>query len=330
MNQNKNFQVYVTRDFEHMSQVAANIVIGKITGFVPTTDKPYLSLILPTGNSPTGMYKIISERQDSFDPSVVVSHNLDEYTGLPGRTITNRVMHPESYSFFMVQQFFGKLRRPFHEWHVPRGCEIEQGKLEEELKKHKETNAYSCEGINDGKCGLAIVISENSSSDYLTQIKREILDSYTRSVRQNGKVDLTIIGVGGRGHIAFHESGIPLSLEMLLVKLDENTVENAVKDRHFSSREQSPRYAVSIGAGFVFNPDYNYEILLLANGERKKEPITEALFGDVTDLVPISGCQDFANHGKVIWVIDEIAAGGIYGKESALQEKGIQVRDIRR
>lgn len=324
------FKVYITRDFEQMSEVAANITIGKITDFIPSEEKPFLNLILPTGSSPTGMYRIIAEKQNTFDSSVVISHNLDEYIGLPGATVTDRIMHPESYAFFMIQKFFSGLEKPFHEWHVPRGCEIEQGRLEQELEKFRGNSAYSFEGMDDGKNGLAVSIAEHSKSEYLKWIKKEILDSYLNSIRRNGKVDLTIVGVGGRGHIAFHESGIPLNLEMLLVKLDDNTIENAVRAGHFTSKEKSPKYAVSLGAGFVYNPDYNSEILLLANGKRKTAPITEALLGDATEMVPISGCQYFARQGKVIWIIDEIAATDILEKKSLLEKKGIQIKDLRR
>lgn len=36
------------------------------------------------------------------------------------------------------------------------------------------------------------------------------------------------------------------------------------------------------------------------------------------DTVPISGCQNFVKNGKVILVIDEIAAVNILGKDSVL------------
>lgn len=327
------FKIYVTRDFDHMSQVAANITIGKITDFISTDQKPYINFILPTGNSPTGMYKIIAEKQDTFDSSIVVSHNLDEYVGLPENTVTEREKHKESYARFMRENLFDKLKKPFYKYKVPGGCEVNQSKLEGELDKYKNNpEAYFYEGVLNGKKGVAITIPENSPSDYLKQIKKEVLDSYISSIRKNGKVDLTIVGVGGRGHIAFHESGIPLNLEMLLVKLDENTVQNAVTDGHFSSIEESPRYAVSMGAGFVFNPNYNSEVLLLAYGARKIGPLSEALLENVTSEVPISGCQEFAKYGKVIWIIDEIAAQGFLNKkteEESLKNKGIQIVDIR-
>lgn len=322
------FKIYVTKDFDHMSQVAANITVGKVTDFVPTKEKPYLSLILPTGNSPTGMYKIMAERQDTFDPSIIVSHNLDEYIGLPGDTPEQRREHGQSYTRFMRKHLFDKVA--FHKWHIPKGCEIDQERLERELEKHQnDFSACRFVGIQDKKQGLAITIPKKSSNNYLGWIKSQILDDYTKSIRENGRVDLTIVGVGGRGHIAFHESGIPLDLEMLLVQLDENTIENAVRDGQFPSVEQSPKYAVSMGAGFVYNPEYNSEVLLLANGPRKTGPITEALLGPVTNEVPISGCQEFAKSGKVIWVVDEEASRNILGKESRLQEKGIQLSDLR-
>lgn len=325
------FRIYVTRDFDHMSQVAANIVVGKITDFVPTEQKPYLNLILPTGNSPTGMYNLLAERQDTFDPSVIVSHNLDEYVGLPGDTPEQRREHEQSYTRFMREHLFDKVA--FHKWHIPGGCEIDQERLERDLKKHQnDLSAYKFVGIQDGKQGLAITIPKKSSSNYLGWIKSQILDSYIASIRENGRVDLTIVGVGGRGHIAFHESGIPLDLEMLLVQLDKNTIGNAVEDGQFLSVEQSPKYAISLGAGFVYNPDYNNGVLLLANGERKTGPIAEALLGDVTDEVPISGCQEFAKHRKVIWVIDETVAEGFLNKKPELEklvEKGIQIADLR-
>ena len=324
------FRIYVVEDYEHMSQVAANITIGKIASFIRTEEKPNLSFVLPTGGTPIRLYEIIKERQHSLDLSTVISHNLDEYAGLPGNTITDRILNPESYGAFVIANL-----PKFHERHIPGGCEIDQEKLEKELDRHKDDpSAYHYEGISNGKNGLAIVIPENSIGEYLREIKENILDSYLQSIRKHGKVDSTVVGVGGGGHIGFHESEIPLNLEILLMKLAENTIQNAVEDKHFTPEEKSPRYAVSLGAGFIFNPNYNSEILLLANGERKQAPIGEALFGDIKSLVPISGCQDFArNGGRVIWVVDEIAAEDFAGKKHMirlLENKGIQVTDLRK
>lgn len=52
---------------------------------------------------------------------------------------------------------------------------------------------------------------------------------------------MQIIGVGRHGHVAFHESGISLKGgKVMLVKLDDNTVANAVADAHFPLGKRKP------------------------------------------------------------------------------------------
>jgi glucosamine-6-phosphate deaminase len=52
-------KVLITKDFEHMSQVAAQIVTSKL-GELSRTQKETV-LGLATGNSPTGMYKCLAQ-----------------------------------------------------------------------------------------------------------------------------------------------------------------------------------------------------------------------------------------------------------------------------
>mgnify|MGYP002681892769 FL=1 len=89
--------------------------------------------------------------------------------------------------------------------------------------------------------GKAIVIGRDARSDYLRWIRRDILDAYAEKIARRGGIDLHIVGIGRRGHVGFHEAGIPFEdNEMLLVKLDESTIANAVADGHFPSRMESP------------------------------------------------------------------------------------------
>ncbi|MBW2560348.1 MAG: 6-phosphogluconolactonase, partial [Deltaproteobacteria bacterium] len=175
--------------------------------------------------------------------------------------------------------------------------------------------------------GKAIVIQRDAESDYLRWIRTEILDTYAHKIAQKGGVDLHIIGVGGRGHVAFHESGIPFEgNEMLLVKLDENTVSNAVEDGHFTRKEDSPWYAVSMGTELVYRAK---KVILLANGSRKASPVAESLLKDPSPMVPISYGQIFSKKGgKMIYVIDRAAAGHLWGKFDELKRRGIEVEDI--
>jgi glucosamine-6-phosphate deaminase len=287
------FKVIVTKDFDHMSEVAAQIVVKDIKNTLHNKDAHVLGLA--TGNTPTGLYKHFATLANAgeFDCTKIKSFNLDEYAGLPGENAQQRALHPESYSFFMVQELFGLLEKKFKETNVPWGTLINQKRLLAELNANP--NDWEEQGADKGK---AIVIKTNAQSEYLAWIRKEILDAYWEKIERNGGIDLQVIGVGGRGHVAFHESGIPFEEnKMLLVRLDENTVANAVKDGHFSSKEQSPWYAISMGVELVYNAKI---VLLLANGERKIDPVAESLLHDPTPLVPISYGQIFSKQGGTI------------------------------
>ncbi|MDO9528631.1 MAG: 6-phosphogluconolactonase [Syntrophales bacterium] len=316
------FKVIITSDFDHMSEVAAQIVIDNIKKTLDMKDKFVLGLA--TGNSPTGLYKHLARAANGgeFDSSKIESFNLDEYVGLPGENAQQRALHPESYSFFMVQELFGLIQKKFKETNVPWGTLIDQEKLEAELKAHP--GDWQEQGVDKGK---AIVINKDARSEYLRWIRSEILNAYGAKIRQKGGIDLHIVGVGGKGHVAFHESGIPFeNNEMLLVKLDDNTVENSVEDGHFASKEESPWYAISMGAALVYQAK---TVVLLANGSRKSESVAASLLNDPNPLIPISYGQIFAkNEGEMIYVIDKAAAEHVLENVNDITDRGIEIDDI--
>jgi glucosamine-6-phosphate deaminase len=316
------FKVIVTRNFDHMSEVATRLVVDDINDTLK--GKNAFVLGLATGSTPTGLYKHLAEMANAgeFDCSRIVSFNLDEYIGLPGENAQQRALHPESYGFFMVQELFGLLEVKFKETNVPWGTLVDQGRLLAELKSHPHD--WEEQGADKGK---AIVIKENAQSGYLSWIRRELLDGYEQKISSIGGIDLQVVGVGGRGHVAFHESGIPFEgNKMLLVRLDENTVENAVKDGHFVNKQQSPRYAISMGAELVYSAR---TVLLLANGERKVEPVAESLLDDPSPRVPISyGQTCFQKGGRMIYVIDRAAAGGVLDNREGISMRGIELEDM--
>jgi len=314
--------VYVTRDFDHMSEIAAGIVVKKTIKLLK--DKKKAVLGLATGNSPTGLYKHFANaaNEGKFDPGKICSFNLDEYVGLPGDNIQQRVLHPESYAFFMIQELFSHLNKKFLETRVPYGSLIDQKTLIRELKNSRQDWTFS--GTDAGK---SIVIKSKPRSAYLAWIRKDILEGYARKIRAAGGIDLQIIGVGGRGHVAFHESGIPFKgSSVLLVKLDDNTIANAVADGHFRSKADSPQYAVSMGAELVYQAK---TVVLVANGARKTESITRSLLGDITPEIPISyGQQYAATGGELIYVLDRIAAEGLWKFQKELSCRGILLKNI--
>jgi glucosamine-6-phosphate deaminase len=316
------FKVIVTRDFDHMSEVAARIVVDDIKD---TLDKKHTYVLgLATGNTPTGLYKHLARAANAgeFDSAKIISFNLDEYIGLPGDNAQQRSLHPESYSFFMVQELFGLLKTKFRETNVPWGTLVDQERFLAELTAHP--GDWEEQGEDKG---TAIVISKNAESDYLRWVRSEVLDAYWNKIERSGGIDLQVVGVGGRGHVAFHESGIPFEgNKMLLVKLDHNTVDNAVRDGHFPSKEQSPWYAISMGVELVYRAK---TVLLLANGDRKVDPVAESLILDPTPSVPISYGQSFSQGGgNMIYVIDKAAATRVLENLERINERGIAVESV--
>lgn len=315
--------VFVTRNFTHMSEIAAEIIIKKTIRIIKEKNEAVLGLA--TGNSPIGLYKHFAKAANNgrFDAGRIRSFNLDEYVGLPGDNVQQRVVHPESYAYFMIQELFGLLKTKFTETCLPYGSLIDQKQLMKELKKN--ATDWEFKGTDAGK---SIAIKARPTSAYLAWVRKDILDGYVRKIEAAGGIDLQIIGVGGRGHVAFHESGIPFKgSSVMLVKLDDNTIANAVKDGHFRTEADSPQYAVSMGAELVYQAR---TVVLLANGERKVESVTRSLLGGVTADIPISYGQRYANTGgNLIYVLDEIAAKGLLDNKKKLKERKITIKDMR-
>lgn len=315
------FRVIVTADFDQMSEVAAGLVVEDIRREL--AKKPSYVLGLATGNSPTGLYKHLAKAANAaaFDPSRITSFNLDEYVGLPGENAQQRALHPESYCYFMVQELFGLLRGKFAETYVPWGTLVDQARFEDEMRRNP--GDWSLQGADRGK---AVSIRGDARSEYLRWMRREILDAYAGKIASRGGIDLHVVGVGGRGHVGFHEAGIPFENNpMLMVKLDDNTIANAVTDGHFVSREESPLYAVSMGASLIYAAR---TVLLVAEGKRKAAAVADALLMEPDPSVPISYGHVLARRGgRMIFVLDRQAASGVLRRADLVRKRGIELED---
>jgi len=315
-------RVIVTRNFKHMSDVAAEIVKEHVIRTLE--EKQEFILGLATGSSPTGVYRRLARAANAgeFNSGRIQSFNLDEYVGLPGENAQQRLMHPESYCYFMIQEFFGLLNHKFIESSVPFGSLIDQKELVHHLK------AYPGDWREAGAdAGRSVVIKQRPESDYLAWVKKNVLDAYSRKIKQAGGIDLQIIGVGGRGHVAFHEAGIPFKgSRVMLVKLDDNTVENAVADGHFASKKDSPRYAVTMGAELVYQAG---TVVLLASGQRKVAAVAKSLLGRPTPDVPISYGQIYGEKGgELVYVVDRLVGKPLLDSTEALNQKGIDIQRL--
>jgi len=93
-------RLIIQPDYPGLSQWAADYIVNKIKAFAPTATRPFV-LGLPTGSSPLGCYKalIAHYRAKNVSFKHVVTFNMDEYVGLAED-------HPQSYHFFMQENFF--------------------------------------------------------------------------------------------------------------------------------------------------------------------------------------------------------------------------------
>lgn len=108
-------RVIIERDYQSLSEWAANYVAQRINQFQPSSERPFV-LGLPTGSSPLGMYKALIElnREGKVSFRNVVTFNMDEYVGLPES-------HPESYHSFMFNNFFNHIDIPKENIHILNG-----------------------------------------------------------------------------------------------------------------------------------------------------------------------------------------------------------------
>lgn len=122
-------RVLIQKDYDALSQWAAEHVIERINEFAPTEDCKFV-LGLPTGSSPIGMYKALvkayQEGRVSFKN--VITFNMDEYVGLPKE-------HPESYWSFMHRNLFDHIDCPAEQVHILNGNAED---LEAECENYEE------------------------------------------------------------------------------------------------------------------------------------------------------------------------------------------------
>lgn len=130
--------------------------------------------------------------------------------------------------------------------------------------------------------------------DPLIECKR-----YNTVIKQQGGIDLQLLGIGSNGHIGFNEPGAAFEKETHLVTLSQNTRENNA--RFFSSIDEVPTHAFTMGIKNIMSAK---KILLLATGANKASALFDSFFGPVTPLVPASILQ---LHNDVTIIADEEA-----------------------
>lgn len=122
---------------------------------------------------------------------------------------------------------------------------------------------------------------------------------YEEKVRQVGKFDLQVLGIGSNGHIGFNEPSDAFEMVTHKADLTEKTIQD--NSRFFDSIDEMPRQAITLGIGSIMNAK---RIMLMANGAHKARAIKETLLGKVAPQAPASILQF---HPDLTVILDEAA-----------------------
>jgi glucosamine-6-phosphate deaminase len=186
-------------------------------------EKPDTNFGLPTGASPLGAYKLLSQwsTEKQLDWSKCRCFALDEYL---------------------------------------------EADAEETFAYYLEHNLY-----------------QNTNLPAKNKFNPADIDNYDSLIASFGGLDLTVLGIGQNGHIAFNEPGTPQHSFTHCTFLAEST--RKANQTFFPEGEKVPQKAVTMGIETILN---SKKIVLVASGEKKKEILEKALQGDVDIQIPAS------------------------------------------
>ncbi len=133
-------------------------------------------------------------------------------------------------------------------------------------------------------------VNIDKNNTYVPNGKAEDLDAeckaYDERIKNFGGIDLQLLGIGFDGHIGFNEPDSEFVAGTHVVTLDESTIK--ANARFFDSEDDVPKKAVTMGMLSIMQAK---KILMIVNGEGKKEILEKALFGPITPEVPASILQ---------------------------------------
>src|SRR5262249_48669960 len=126
-------------------------------------------------------------------------------------------------------------------------------------------------------------------------------------IREQGGIDLQILGIGQNGHLGFNEPGSSLNSRTRLSLLTKSTRASLA---HSFLNSEVPQWAITMGLATIREAR---GLLLLAFGKRKADAVAKALEGPLSCYLPASSIQ---LHATVIVVLDREASSLLANHES--------------
>jgi glucosamine-6-phosphate isomerase len=125
------------------------------------------------------------------------------------------------------------------------------------------------------------------------------------TISQLGGIDLMVVGIGMNGHIGFNEPGVSFDLTCHVAELDETT--QNVGQKYFSEKKIL-KNGITLG---LLHLTHARKALLLANGTNKRDIVSKALNGEVSNMIPAS---IFQAHANSLVLLDQDAASMLNDK----------------
>lgn len=116
----------------------------------------------------------------------------------------------------------------------------------------------------------------------------ESTETYDKELDENGNFDISILGVGSNGHIAFNEPGSKFETRTNKAVLTPLTIK-----ANFGERIDFPDNALTMGLFDIYHK--SNKIILLAWGEEKREALLKLKDGVKDDQWPITHLADHPN-----------------------------------
>jgi len=182
-------EVIIQKDYQKMSRTAADIVVEVLNA------KPNAVLGMATGSTPLGLYQelVRLHKEEQLDFSHVTTFNLDEYVGLPPN-------HPQSYHYFMHENFFKHVNIPPENINIPSGNTSNYPAF----CAWYEQRIAECGGIDlqilgigsDGHIAFNEPTSSLSSSTRLKTLSKQTIDDNARFFENRDEVPIYAITMG--------------------------------------------------------------------------------------------------------------------------------------
>ncbi|MBU8902317.1 MAG: glucosamine-6-phosphate deaminase [Victivallales bacterium] len=126
---------------------------------------------------------------------------------------------------------------------------------------------------------------------------------YEESIKNNGGIDLQLLGIGRSGHIGFNEPLSALQSRTRDKALTPVTV--AQNSPMFDPPESMPKRAITMGVGTILEAD---QIIMLVTGKEKAGILAKAIEGPISSMISATALQ---LHPKCTIIIDEDAAADL-------------------